>query len=770
MELIEQVKEICTRLAPHGWKDLLLEHGLNITAANLKEELLIELPSIKRNIKGFEDFSLEGKRGIEPGNPSRSLLYHAFASPNVKNKIDDSELELFPTIAEIDIIENYVYGINPPSITELQKRSNDKPMAITVFSSEYRPSLETVHKKHADKCFSRTGVSRIGTKEPLYVPKNRGFVPFDENKNIIRVLPAQFSVYIAVQEKGNKDIFGPMRFKEVEDKQLDFWVPIHKLFSGDECIKNLNLNVKLESYHVNEKLRRIHQILGDNSDWKDSDIKNSPFIFTDKIAEFSNTPEYGNGILIPHVHSKLVEPAEYKGKPLTFKVPPNSLFTPFSGAMSSSLYIPSEDHSRHAPEYVHIRHMLKDGEITNLNDKPNMTDIVKLGGYQALHYIDYTGDGWIKPICPELKNEFKNIFKDKDNYAYSLVTAPDFFPNTDQRELLEWWEDVVSKKKEWKDMAWYREPNTLSDQRLPANLTLQDLANTDLPLPFDKNDKTCTAIISLPIIGFRQETTREVSETSRHSYLPDAAAGEFAPGWDVARSSLKTPEKTEHLAVYGLGSPFPEDAKLCAALSTFWPAVAPDAARTFEEPYPTVSPLTDEEIGIIGNDSWDGVTGPRIIKVGNKEYAEYTRFTYGDHVEAALENKFSLSLTGLIDTTEYKSRVLSMVRVNDALKLTSLADRREWQVLSFQLITSHSEELEEAENETNSKLNGRIYRFYLIRIRAKVSTGDEPADHRKIRVPIIKSVLLFVDQDMVLLKKSETNEWEKVTNGLVNND
>jgi hypothetical protein len=95
MELIEQVKEICTRLAPQGWKDLLLEHGLDITAENLKEELLRELPSINRNIKGFEDFSLEGNRGIEPGNPSRSLLYHAFASPNVTNKIDDTELELF---------------------------------------------------------------------------------------------------------------------------------------------------------------------------------------------------------------------------------------------------------------------------------------------------------------------------------------------------------------------------------------------------------------------------------------------------------------------------------------------------------------------------------------------------------------------------------------------------------------------------------------------------------------------------------------------------
>jgi hypothetical protein len=583
-------------------------------------------------------------------------------------------------------------------------------------------------------------------------------LPFDENKNVIRVLPAQFSVYIAVQEKGNKDVFGPMRFKVVQDEQLDFWVPIHKLFSGDECIKNLNLNVKLESFHVNEKLRRIHLELGNNSDWEESDIKNPPFIFTDKIAAFSNNPEYGNGILIPNVHSTLVEPAVYKGKPLTFKVPQNSLFP-----TSSSLFIPPEGNARHAPEYVHIRHMLEDGEITNLNDKPNIIDIVKVGGYQALHYIDYTGDGWIKPVCPELKN----VFDHKDNYAYSLVTASDFFPNTDQRELLEWWEEVIPAK--WREMTWVVPPQTLSDQRISANLTLLDLTNTDLP--FDKNDKTCTTIISLPIIGLRQQTTLKVSETSRHSYLPDAASGTFAPGWDIAKSSLKTPEKTPHLAAFGLGSPFPEDAKLCAALSTFWPAVAPDASRTFDALEPTVSPLTDEEIGIIGNDSWDNITGPRIIKVGNKAYAEYTRFAYGDHVETALNNKFSLSLTGLIDVTEYKSRVLSMVRVNDALKLTTIPKRREWRVISFQLVTSDSEELEEAENETDSKLNGRIYRFHLVRTTAVMPEEDIPSDHRKIRVRIIESILLFVDQNIVLFKKSEppNNKWEKVTNGLVNN-
>ncbi|WP_414583038.1 hypothetical protein [Scytonema sp. PCC 10023] len=48
MPLIEDVKRVCdcpkgsghmdNRLAPFGWRDLLLAHGLDITATNLKQE------------------------------------------------------------------------------------------------------------------------------------------------------------------------------------------------------------------------------------------------------------------------------------------------------------------------------------------------------------------------------------------------------------------------------------------------------------------------------------------------------------------------------------------------------------------------------------------------------------------------------------------------------------------------------------------------------------------------------------------------------------
>ena len=120
MVLKDEVKKVCNRLAPHGWHDLLLEHGLDITADNLEDELLKELTTIKRNIDGFSDFAEEGKRGIEPGNPARSLLFHALASPNVINGVDGEELDAFPTLVDIETIENYVYGVQAPTIQQLK--------------------------------------------------------------------------------------------------------------------------------------------------------------------------------------------------------------------------------------------------------------------------------------------------------------------------------------------------------------------------------------------------------------------------------------------------------------------------------------------------------------------------------------------------------------------------------------------------------------------------------------------------------------------------
>ncbi len=40
MALIDDVRKILERVAPDGWKNLFLKHGLDITAANLKKARL----------------------------------------------------------------------------------------------------------------------------------------------------------------------------------------------------------------------------------------------------------------------------------------------------------------------------------------------------------------------------------------------------------------------------------------------------------------------------------------------------------------------------------------------------------------------------------------------------------------------------------------------------------------------------------------------------------------------------------------------------------
>src|SRR5262249_8359870 len=148
-----------------------------------------------------------------------------------------------------------------------------------------------------------------------YYPELRGFLPeAGVNPTDICVSPSRFAAYVAVQRPGDERTFRPMRFRSlkrpddpdnwVPDDRRQFWVPIHKLFSGKECLRGLNLRVSLSAKHVNEKIYRIHKAL--NQAPRDT----SPYRFNDGIAAFSNDPDVGTGVLVPEPHPRLVEPAE----------------------------------------------------------------------------------------------------------------------------------------------------------------------------------------------------------------------------------------------------------------------------------------------------------------------------------------------------------------------------------------------------------------------------------------------------------------------------
>jgi hypothetical protein len=251
----------------------------------------------------------------------------------------------------------------------------------------------------------------------------------------------------------------------------------------------------------------------------------------------------------------------------------------------------------------------------------------------------------------------------------------------------------------------------------------------------------------------------------RHAYLPDAASGVYAPGWDI---SVDDSGGAEHLASYGLGSPFPEDSKLCAALSSFWPAVAPDAARSFWDiarSDPTISPLTDEEIGQSGNISWDGATGPRIINVQNKPQIEYLKFDYVDYVNNMLQNKFTLKRTGQVDISKYKSRILALAIAYKAIPspLHTSVRKEDWPVISFKEILTKDQELEEAQTESGGIiLQGDIYRMEMCSLGN--SHENRGGDFKKVVIDIKKRITFFVGSGSVeiVLFKEQDEHWRSV--------
>lgn len=770
MALIDQVRGVLNRLAPHGWHKLLKDvtgGDLDITARDLRSELSRNLRSINRRVNGFQDFAEEAARAIEPGKPAFSLLYHALAHPAVTAGANGAPLTAFPTLAEMEAVENYVFGIQPFPLSAARPRANSgAPLAVVVFSCEYRPAQDTVHQKHADLCFSRIGVARAGTAPPLYNEARRHFEPLVENDlHAFRVMPSRYVVYLASRRKGDHRVFGPMRFQP-GDEEREFWVPVHKLFGGTECIEGLDLHVTMESHHVNQKLRKIHQVLnaeGYDSGWREPDISRPPFVITENIAGFSRNPKDGPGLLVPEPHESLVEAATYRNKPLSFNLLKN-YHTASRGVLTtlaSSLWFSPRHNSRPAPEFVNIRHqLLPGGRKVNLNDQSDLDDRIREGGWSCLHFVDYSADGWISARIPQLLPHVHRCVS-----AYSLVTPPSFFPFANQRELTDWTSNVMPAS--LAKGLWIIPPRVLSDRRYAGNIELKGSG-------FEIQDDTVPAIVSMPYVQPSAQRPLNADEILRPSMLPDASAGYFDPGWDTTINH-DVEQKTYFLENYGLGSPFLEDAKLCAAFGNFWPAVAPDAAREFQplQGWPTVTPLTDEEIGLDGGTAWDGVTGPKLVTHQGQEMVRYADFDHTDYIDKAAGRLLTSFFTSRIDADEYERRVLAMGWVYSALGIDNeeyfkkyktaedalvkiTAAKARWAVLSFKKISSEDRELKDAERKARVNMDGPVrYRFQVYR------HGRQVLDKKDCHVRYVEvhdMTVLFTDL-LTILMKTEKGPW-----------
>jgi hypothetical protein len=789
--LIDGVRAACRRLAPLGWGQMLKDATggqLDIAAADLKGELNKPL-AIDRGYPGFGDFAASATRAIEPGSPDRSLLYHAFAAPTVVANQKGIELGGFPTLAEIDALENYVYGIEPPTLDALQARVNAmspllqggetrRKLGLVVYALQYRNAPMSVHGRHAELCFARSGVARIGTIEPLYDARARNFTSLNPAQSFeFRVVPRRFAVYIAAEFNG-RSAFGPQD-PQPDDDKLKFWAPIHKLFSGTECIAGLNLQVGLERGLRNDELAQFHRYLdlaGLKNNWSGEDLEQPPFTMKDEvIGSMSARPEFGDGVLEPRP-SPLVTVAQYKGRLLTFPVDGSYTSDPNNMQLSSMQILPggaptgnplyTEDAGqttqRAAPQFTNIRHrLLPNGEIDNLNLRPDMNEIMDKGGYQALNYIDAVGDGWIAAVCPQLEH-----LLDAKLPAYCMVGLPDFFPKVTQRELMVWWRDKVPAP--IRKALWAIQPLALSQTRIAGNISL--------PVGFSIEDKTITAVVSQPTTEADGPVQAPNGPwTIEKVGLPDGAIGLYDPGWDTSQGIYYRGEGLplqKFLAGYGLGSPFIEDAKICASFGAYWPGVAPDSTRQYAPdkkiggvvyPYPTIAPLTDEEIGSAPLENgqfmpWDGVRGPRPETFQGRQVAAYTDIMRVDYIDTL--GSMTAVLTSRIDTDEYLARIMAMEAVYWGLGIHDpditpwnkvVQEKAAWAVLSFRAAKAEDSGLAAAEQATGVKLAGpRRYFFHVYRW-GKVT--KDPDDMRVVYVDMLEQAFAYVSGNTVLIQQ-----------------
>jgi hypothetical protein len=377
-----------------------------------------------------------------------------------------------------------------------------------------------------------------------------------------------------------------------------------------------------------------------------------------------------SALLVPHPHSHLVRPAKQKNSQTRrkeiarFIVPPR--LANGDNRFSTSLQLPTAGEARRTPEYVNIRHPVvvsKDGvELEDMMslDQAEFTAMLKKGKYEAAHFVDDTGDGVVTVTVSGVATKKATL------PAYSLVAAPDFFPLADQLEISNW---VRRNYRNYQEHFRQGAPWPLCEGRRAANIELprpDRLGNS----AFERDDLTITAIVGQKPRS--RQTIAPARQKRFSSFMTDAASNEFDPGWDI---SLTSDEHGSYLAAYGLGSPFPEDAKLCAALNSFWPAVAPDASRTFAFlDSPTAIPLLDIELGyhpqhpdvvagkVSSSRGWDGEYGPFLETVNRRRFVNAASLDRSDYVSNALRGLITVRKTSHVDSVELIRRMDTLRR------------------------------------------------------------------------------------------------------------
>ncbi|MEP7237727.1 MAG: hypothetical protein ABI685_07680 [Ferruginibacter sp.] len=682
----------------NGWTAHLqqaLGINLSLTGDDLKKELIKELDANKLNAlrqneqSGYDDFS--GERLIQPGFPAYSLLHHTMASPRVRPQ----GVKEYLSLTQIDLLENYIYALSDwEQLRSLYQLKQNEELVFAVFAYEYRPAFKTPHHAYADMVFSRTGIARIGNEPLNYDKINRCHTakPMDESRvKNVAVMPARYGLYIARKVKHTNlslvrsDVHKGADSKDDRNDAGKFFLqPIRKVFNDDVLVDNAKL--QFSELHKSEKLEKL--FLSRKVAMKAQ--KPKPRFSKDLIEQDNTLRHAGSSFLVISQYRDLIRPAREDGQILFFKVPKhveqpydNRYFTALCTQLvedvelldgnKPNLHRIFNDYNapRNKPLFVNITNKIKQDTTYSAlpkNKTQSFENEMKRGDYYAPLFEDSICDGSVRVDVSALSTGKINGISKKCLPAFSIVTAPDFFPQVDPLDFENF--DIAPGLD--RESSFYEGGVAcLATARIKPNPKMIDTKSDNTSETYlavlSGSLKEKTGISMQRLAVYKNPASERGYEIS--GFLPDVASSVFAPGWDVTYCGVKG---DIYIGTEGLGSPFIEDMKFCAALNGMWPATSPDASRTYqgsnEKDYrnPTAVPLLDHEIGICADGpagkaheswGWDGEQGPYLEKTGNKWKINFTDLGRADAVNNALDGKLDMSQLRTLKSSELIKRM-----------------------------------------------------------------------------------------------------------------
>lgn len=729
--LFPAMNELLLWMKENGWNTPVKKISGYDLPTDCLDPLLTKTFSADLRYPGADDFS--GNAFIVAGAPEQSLLYHLLASPRIRLE-DTPTSEQYPSLMQIDLLENFIYSMVPLRPEDL----NPKDTVLAIFAYEYRPACKTPHEYYADMVFSRSGFARIGTQDiSAYDSINRCFTNKPQEEKLekeIAVTPARYALFIAKRLPHSKIANNS---DQKSSKNYEYLLPLRKIYKNDTLLDGGQ--VYFSESHLSERLARL---------WSNKEIgkttkvnfntKVAPFIrksssTTDPLAHQKNDAdknlvqlrEIGSSVLLSSVPGQLVwrsfQETSNGRQRLRIKIHKREGLKYFTNRrystyrllknakkyrdgydiiLSKYLYprtIVTNYHApRNEPMFFNIREIVSEHDGTvekHLSESLDNLEEETNKGYWIGLFEDNICEGCISVSISKQPGSTSTLlgYISALNIlpAYSVVTAPDFFPLVESYDLRNYVDLFTSGGVE--DMS---------------GAVLK--ANPNIPLPFQnsaafpdaassKNERavknTILSIVSKPAKNGLKKTDslndQHADEQTRTNFLPDSATRIFYPGWDLtySKSIIYGKEDAElFYSTMGLGSPFVEDSKLCAAANGMWAAASPDTARNFMpsiDTYPgdvttkTAIPLLDAEMGYAdespavkfwGKDpsrGWDGESGPFVIKENGYYRINFTDISKPDYVQNALHGQFDMSLMRKLTTAEVKRRMYCLKQCYD---------------------------------------------------------------------------------------------------------